>query len=1018
MLQSIKDISNADPDVNNEDKLITLRDHLLSLSKAEGQIEKIKDKTLESSQTTRTETSVIEILELWQQVFRETFQQYHRLSTRLVKNEDSAAALKLWQEYLVHVQQFLAGTIPDDYHSLSEHQHLCQLHQNLLTTQQNVLKPLDTKEGGTVEMSVMEQFNSLTNLHNETLSRIMERHSEVQNRLNAWDKYRQDQNKLLAWLKDMEKERERLQLRYIHMRRVPKVLSRISNLLSKLPQGEEKAAQLQKQQNHLLQFCDEALATSIRMEHVAITQRISNLQAGLETWRKFLERIQELIKSYEDGVQVVQQMFENVQEIITANAADIPTTHSGISGRLENLQRARTRLAGLTKDLEQLGITQEQLKECVSPSDMKTVNQRMWLLWHQQSDLDHQLAILCHQLEEKLGVRSMFEARQSRFIAWTKELEKRFEQDDVLSTADIKDPEEILQKLETELEAELSLKEREYRWLVNTGKELADSCGDEYSDVVAKQNIQTRTSEVEERWQYLQNLGKTRSDKINGMIQTMTTLEQRIAEIRAWLTQIEAQLSKPVLFKDATKPTIDEQLQEHDKLKKSIEKESGNIGEVLNLCELLLSDADLWKTYFTTENITTAVQNLEKRWKNVCGVSAERKRKITFAWKLLQEVLKLSGEHERWLQEQEDTLAKLESPQKHSKDQIKERISALENELNEIEVHGPEFEILEHTYSKLAKTSSLDPENIQELTTKAKDVILRWHTLKPRAIDALQKFKHELSLIEDFENAHGDAVMNLTKVDAQLTELQHLTEAETPEKRLGQLENVERVLTAQNPTLENADKLGLLILKKSDKQEAVHIQQMIDEYQLLWKDIQGRIITLKSDLQEQIKLQSGKLREVDESVQVETLKFEEDAAVQVNTLHPKLQRMTSISAKDAYLVELSTALQELKSNLDRLEDMVTKEIPQQGSPELHTSAKKIAKLSGSCQSNVELVQHLHDLLVNECNASAEEVKGEEVEGLVKKFEALLGRAKSKEQKIRELRWVVVVIGLIVLVMHA
>lgn len=1002
MFQSIKDIGNADPDVNNEDKLITLRDHLLSLSKAEGQIEKIKDKTLESSQTTRTETSVIEILELWQQVFRETFQQYHRLSTRLVKNEDSAAALKLWQEYLVHVQQFLAGTIPDDYHGLSEHQHLCQLHQNLLTTQQNVLKPLDAKEK--VELSVMEQFNSLTNLHNETLSRIMERHNEVQNRLDAWDKYRQDQNKLLAWLKDMEKERERLQLRYIHMRRVPKVLSRIGNLLSKIPQGEEKANQLQKQQNHLLQFCDEALATSIRMEHAAITQRISNLQAGLETWRQFLERIQELIKSYENGVQVVQQMFENVQEIVTANAADIPTTHAGISGRLENLHRARTRLAGLTKDLEQLGITQEQLKECVSPSDMKTVNQRMWLLWHQQSDLDHQLAILCHQLEEKLGVRSMFEARQSRFITWSKELEKRLEQDDVLSTTEIKDPEEILRKLETELEAEMSLKEREYKWLINTGKELVASCGDEYSDVVAKQNIQTRTNEVLERWQYLQNLGKTRTDKINAMIQTMTTLEQRIAEIRAWLTQIEAQLSKPVIFKDASKPTIDEQLQEHDVLKKSIEKESGNIGEVLNLCELLLSDADLWKTYFTTENITTAVQNLEKRWKNVCGVSAERKRKISFAWKLLQEVLKLSNEHEKWLKEQEVIISKFEVPlPKHSKEQIRERISALENEINEIEAHGPEFEILEHTYSKLAKTSSLDPQNIQELTSKAKDVILRWHALKPRAIDALQKLKHELSLIEDFENAHGDAVMSLTKVDAQLTELQHLTEAEAPEKRLGQLENVERILTAQNATLENADKLGLLIMKKSDKQEVVQIQQMIDEYQLLWKDIQERIITLKSDLQEQVKLQTGRLREVDESVQVETLKFEEDTAVQVNTLHPKLQRMTSISAKDAYLVELSTALQECRSNLDKLEDLVSKEIPQQGSPELHTSAKKIAKLSGSCQSNIELVQHLHDLLINECSATAEEVRTEEVDLLVKRFEELIGKAKNKEQKIRELR---------------
>lgn len=179
---------------------------------------------------------------------------------------------------------------------------------------------------------------------------------------------------------------------------------------------------------------------------------------------------------------------------------------------------------------------------------------------------------------------------------------------------------------------------------------------------------------------------------------------------------------------------------------------------------------------------------------------------------------------------------------------------------------------------------------------------------------------------------------------------------------------------------------------------------MIDEYQLLWKDIQDRLISLKLDLQEQIKLQSGRgKKEVDESVQVETLKFEQDSAVQVNTLPPQLQRMTSISAKDAYLVEFTTALAECHTNIDKLEDMVGSEITQQGSSELHLSGKKIAKLTGTCQSSIELIKHLHDMLVKECEATDEEVKTEEVQYLVQKFDELLVRAKQKEQKIRELR---------------
>lgn len=75
------------------------------------------------------------------------------------------------------------------------------------------------------------------------------------------------------------------------------------------------------------------------------------------------------------------------------------------------LQLLRSRLVDLTRDLEELGVTQEQLKECVSPVDMKTVNQKVWLLWQGQGDLDHHLAVLCHQLEEKLGLRTMFDSR-------------------------------------------------------------------------------------------------------------------------------------------------------------------------------------------------------------------------------------------------------------------------------------------------------------------------------------------------------------------------------------------------------------------------------------------------------------------------------------------------------------------------------------------------------------------------------------------------------------------------------
>lgn len=113
---------------DTENQLGALRNHLLALGKTEGQLKQLRDRNAEILTTSAVDdTSVVEVLALWQQVFRETFQQYHRLSARLVRGQDGAAALRLWQEYLLHVQAFLSASIPGEYAALTEHQHLCEV---------------------------------------------------------------------------------------------------------------------------------------------------------------------------------------------------------------------------------------------------------------------------------------------------------------------------------------------------------------------------------------------------------------------------------------------------------------------------------------------------------------------------------------------------------------------------------------------------------------------------------------------------------------------------------------------------------------------------------------------------------------------------------------------------------------------------------------------------------------------------------------------------------------------------
>ena len=58
-----------------------------------------------------------------------------------------------------------------------------------------------------------------------------------------------------------------------------------------------------------------------------------------------------------------------------------------------------------------------------------------------------------------------------------------------------------------------------------------------------------------------------------------------------------------------------------------------------------------------------------------------------------------------------------------------------------------------------------------------------------------------------------------------------------------------------------------------------------------------------------------------------------------------------------------------------------------------------AKLIGSCQSSVELIKHLHNLLSDKENLA----KANEVAELSIRYEDLIKRARGREQQIRDLK---------------
>lgn len=905
----------------SNEQLTVLRNHLLALTRTEPQLQSIKDRALDVSVQ---EPSVVEVVQLWQRVFQETFQQYHRLSTRLIRSQDVVAALKLWEEYLTHVQDFLSSGVPGDYNGLSEYRNICEVHRKLLPEQQNLILTVRQEEDR--DRSVAEQFNALTNLHNETLARILERHATVRDRISAWDKYRQDQGRLLTWLKEVERERQRMHLQFIHLKRLDKILQRIQALLDKLPSGEAQIESLQEQQEYLLTDCDEALAVSIRMEHAANVQRIANLRAALETWRDFVQRVQKLHVQHVEQSGVITATFQEIGQALSSAFHAGPSSLSRTKEQLESIQHLRTRLAEGQRNMESLGVVTEQLRECLSPSDMKTLNQHDALLSQQHGDLEYQLALLAYRLGERYGLHGRWESRLNKFLQWMEDTGARMRSYDIMA---LDEPEEALKRLDYELQTEMSLKQRELEWLQNTGQELIEA-----AEETERAKLQQSLDEVNEKWNRLMSGSKARASKLVDLIHTMNSLLKRIADLRTWLTGIESQLSETFIIEKATQRCIDKKLEDHEHLKTSIEAETTNIGQVLNLCEILLNDCDTWKVSFNMDAIKNGMEGLEKRWKSVCVRSTERKRKIMLVWKMLQELDKTRSEHEPWLSKTEKFLLDLEKDLLEiSKEESEKMIERSKSMAKDIEAHQKALKILEQVFGRLAK-SGLEPDNFRSLTHETRKTIDRWLALETRIKAVISCLQREQKTYREFVSAHGAALVGLTQVDVRLTQMQHLA---TPEQRSSsrrrrqQLSEIEEELNTQNVTLRKADELALRVMQESNPDDVAAIQELVDEYQLLWRDIKARVAALKAELETQEK------SEVDEAVQVETLKFEQDTAVQVDTL-PRLVRMTSC---DAYLIELEAALNECNNALDALEAAVTPD-PVSG-PGLNAAAKTIVR---------------------------------------------------------------------------
>ena len=254
------------------DQLTALRGQLLKLGKAESHISGLRPDATSSCTAlvpyNNTSDSIVNILQLWQTVFEDTLSRYHRMSALLASQHAKDATLRVWESHLDQVAANLSAPPSASYTEIAEQMRMGSLHRSLLTQSQQLMLRTSAPVHG--------QVQRLTQRNQEVLDQLEQRAALLRSRHALWDNYNIDQERLLSWLRDMEREKQMLNLKHVAIKRIPKVLKKIEYLLEKMPLGEKLLKDLVAQQTELKSNYDSNTISSVRIELHSIQVKNNN----------------------------------------------------------------------------------------------------------------------------------------------------------------------------------------------------------------------------------------------------------------------------------------------------------------------------------------------------------------------------------------------------------------------------------------------------------------------------------------------------------------------------------------------------------------------------------------------------------------------------------------------------------------------------------------------------------------------------------------------------------------------
>uniref|UniRef100_UPI00398F7DD9 nesprin-1-like isoform X2 n=1 Tax=Pristiophorus japonicus TaxID=55135 RepID=UPI00398F7DD9 len=328
-----------------------------------------------------------------------------------------------------------------------------------------------------------------------------------------------------------------------------------------------------------------------------------------------------------------------------------------------------------------------------------------------------------------------------------------------------------------------------------------------------------------------------RVKKLKETLVAVQQLDKNMSSLRSWLAQIETELSRPIVYDACDCHEIQQKLTEQQELQRDIEKHSTGVASVLNLCEVLLHDCDACATETECDSIQQATRNLDRRWRNICAMSMERRLKIEETWRLWQKFLDDYSGFEDWLETSERTAA-IPNSSEVLYTVAKEELKKFEAFQRQVHESLTQLELINKQYRRLAR------ENRTDSGSKLKQMVhegnQRWDNLQRRVTAILRRLKHFIGQREEFETARESILVWLTEMDLQLTNIEHFSECDVQAK-IKQLKAFQQEISLNTSKIEQIFIHGEQLIEKSEPMDAAIIEEELEELHRYCQEVFGRV---------------------------------------------------------------------------------------------------------------------------------------------------------------------------------